>query len=93
MKISSKIKLFSPTDNLDAISKFADALSKGGATPRSIVNANPAFFDNDDLAEMEERQKAELEIDKMRYADNNDNKDQTSAKIGFTGGEIIKEDE
>lgn len=89
MKISSKIKLFSPTDNLDAISKFADALSKGGATPRSIVNANPAFFDNDDLAEMEERQKAELEIDKMRYADNNDNKDQTSAKIGFTGGDDL----
>lgn len=54
LRISSKIKLFSPIDNLSALSTFADALSKGGATPRSIVDAMPQYFNNDDLFQMEQ---------------------------------------
>ena len=68
MQISSKIKLFSPMDNLSTLTSFADAMSKDGATPRSIVNANPEFFDDDDLEYMEQRQKEKMEVDKLRYS-------------------------
>lgn len=62
MKISSKIKLFSPTDNLSMLTAFADAYSKGSATPRSIVNNNTEYFDNYDLEYLMERDKVQYEV-------------------------------
>lgn len=73
MQISSKIKLFSPMDNLSTLTSFADAMSKDGATPRSVVNANPEFFDDDDLEYMEQRQKEKMDLEKMKYTDTDEN--------------------
>lgn len=89
VKISSKIKLFSPTDNISKVTAFADALAKNGATPRSIVNNNPDFFDSDDEEYLEKLLQEKLEIDKMRYANNDYGEDEQeemgneNQQIGF----------
>lgn len=83
LHISSKIKLFSPIDNLSALSTFADALSKGGATPRSIVDAMPQYFNNDDLEQMEQIFET-IEVSTETTEDNNTEEGKTTNKqIGF----------
>ena len=61
VKISSKIKLFSPTDNLSTMTATADAYSKGAMTIRGLIAANQEYLENSDIDFFEEERQREYE--------------------------------
>lgn len=73
IKISSKIKLFSPTDNLSTMSASADAFSKGAMSIRGLIAANQEYLENSDIEYFEQERQREYELQKDDNTATNDN--------------------